>query len=130
MNAQINYYENKLKFEIDPADLFVAMNNGEKVLAVDARSTTSFDAEHIPGAVNIPHATMTSENTKYLDRDVLFVIYCDGIGCNGSTKGALNMTRLGLKVKELIGGIEWWKSGGYATEGEKASQGLEVKCAC
>jgi rhodanese-related sulfurtransferase len=130
MNAQINYYENKLMFEIDPSDLFVAMNNGEKVLPVDARKTFGYNAEHIPGAINIPHATMTAEKTKHLDRDILYVIYCDGIGCNGSTKGSLNMTRLGFRVKELIGGIEWWKSDGYATEGEKATKGLGVQCAC
>ena len=130
MNAQINYYENKLMFEIDPSDLFAAMNNGEKVLPVDARKTYGYEAEHIPGALNIPHATMTAENTKHLDKGILYVIYCDGIGCNGSTKGSLNMTRLGFKVKELIGGIEWWKSDGYATEGEKATKGLGVQCAC
>jgi rhodanese-related sulfurtransferase len=130
MNAQINYYENKLQFEMDPADLFAAINNGEKVLPVDARKTFGYIAEHIPGAINLSHSTMTAENTKHLDRDVLYVVYCDGIGCNGSTRGALNMARLGFKVRELIGGIAWWKFDGYDTEGEKATKGLEVQCAC
>lgn len=30
MEAQIKYYENKLAFEMDPSDLFDALNNGEK----------------------------------------------------------------------------------------------------
>ena len=40
------------------------------------------------------------------------------------------MTRLGFKVKELIGGIEWWKYDGYATEGTENSAGLNITCAC
>lgn len=131
MDAQIKYYENKLAFEMDPSDLFDALNNGEKVIALDARKTYGFEAEHIPTAINIPHGEMNEETTKHLDRGFVYVVYCDGIGCNASTKGALNMTKLGFNIKELIGGIEWWKFDGYATEGTKASQaGAKLKCAC
>lgn len=131
MKEQIVFFENKLRFEVDPSDLFEAMNNGEKIVPLDARKQYSYEAEHIPGAISIPHRTMNKETTKQLDRDVTYVCYCDGIGCNASTKGALIMTKLGFKVKELIGGIEWWKFDGYATEGEKAnSNALVVGCAC
>ncbi len=131
MEAQIKHYENKLAFEMDPSDLFEALNNGEKVIALDARKAFGFEAEHIPNAINIPHREMNLETTQHLDRDVLYVTYCDGIGCNASTKGALNMTKLGFNVKELIGGIEWWKFDGYATEGTKGvKEGLKIECAC
>lgn len=131
MEAQIKHYENKLAFEMDPSDLFDALNNGEKVIALDARKTFGFEAEHIPNAINIPHREMNAETTKHLDRDILYVTYCDGIGCNASTKGALNMAKLGFKVKELMGGIEWWKFDGYATEGTKGkTEGLKFECAC
>ncbi|PKB16578.1 rhodanese-like domain-containing protein [Flavobacterium sp. 5] len=131
MEAQIKYYENKLAFEMDPSDLFDALNNGEKVIALDARKAFGFEAEHIPHAINIPHREMSLETTSHLDKEALYVTYCDGIGCNASTKGALNMTKLGFKVKELIGGIEWWKFDGYATEGTKGnSAGLKFECAC
>jgi rhodanese-related sulfurtransferase len=131
MEAQIKHYENKLAFEMDPSDLFDALNNGIKVIALDARKAFGFEAEHIPNAINIPHREMTIESTKHLDKEVLYVTYCDGIGCNASTRGALNMTKLGFKVKELMGGIEWWKFDGYATEGTKGNQaGLKFECAC
>lgn len=131
MEEQIKFYEQKLAFEMDPSDLFDALNNGEKVIALDARKAFGFEAEHIPGAINIPHREMSAETTKHLDRDILYVTYCDGIGCNASTKGALNMTKLGFKVKELIGGIEWWKFDGYATKGIKGIEsGLQIECAC
>ena len=57
------------------------------------------------------------------------VIDCDGIGCNASTKGALNMSRLGFRVKELIGGLDWWKRDGHPTHGETA-QAAGTACGC
>ncbi|MFG4000593.1 rhodanese-like domain-containing protein [Flavobacterium aquidurense] len=131
MEAQIKYYENKLAFEMDPSDLFDALNNGEKIVVIDARKAFGFEAEHIPTAINIPHREMTIDSTKHLDTAVLYVTYCDGIGCNASTRGALNMAKLGFKVKELMGGIEWWKFDGYATEGTNGIKaGLKTECAC
>ena len=94
-----------------------SLRKGEKVVVIDARSSESFQKEHIPGAVNLPHRIMNPESTRHLDRTALYVIYCDGIGCNASTKGALNMAKLGFRVKELIGGLDWWKRDGYKTEG-------------
>lgn len=131
METQLKHYENKLAFEMDPSDLFDALNNGQKVIALDARKAFGFEVEHIPNAINIPHLEMSPETTSHLDKEMLYVTYCDGIGCNASTKGALNMTKLGFKVKELIGGIEWWKLDGYTTEGTKENAvGLNAKCAC
>lgn len=128
MNEQLAHYENKLRWEIDSWDLNEARKNGEKIVVVDARGTTAFEAEHIPGAVSLPHRTMDRESTERLDRDALYVVYCDGIGCNGSTKGALNLARLGFTVKELIGGLDWWKRDGHPTE--KGAGTAPVGCAC
>jgi rhodanese-related sulfurtransferase len=113
---QIEFYEDKLRYETDPADLKAALNQGENIVVIDARSNASFNEEHIPGAINIPHRTMDASTTVGLDRSALFVTYCDGIGCNASTRGALNMTKLGFNVKELMGGLVWWKQDGYETE--------------
>ena len=127
---QIAYYEAKLAFETDSWDLSVAMQNGEKVIVVDARSPEAFKKEHIPSAINIPHRMMSEETTQQLDKSKLYVTYCDGIGCNASTKGALNLSRLGFKVKELLGGLDWWKRDGYATEAESAVEGKTIVCGC
>lgn len=131
MDTQIKYYEQKLAFEMDPSDLFEALNNGTKLIALDARKAVSFEAEHIPGAIHLPHGEMNEARTKHLDKDFLYVVYCDGIGCNASTKGALNMAKLGFKVRELIGGLAWWKFDGYATSGTKSdSSGEGLQCTC
>jgi enamine deaminase RidA (YjgF/YER057c/UK114 family) len=117
MEEQLKHYSNKLAYEIDSWDLKMALENGENVVVIDARSSQAYATGHIPGAINIPHRTMSSETTASLDPSALVVTYCDGIGCNASTKGALNMTQLGFRVKELMGGLEWWKRDGYSTEG-------------
>ena len=130
MNPQIEFYENKLAYEMDPSDLFAALENGESIVAIDTRQPFGYEKEHIPTAINLPHRSMTAESTQQLDKTITYVCYCDGIGCNASTKGALKMAKLGFKVKELMGGIEWWKFDGYATEGTTAKAGEVMKCAC
>ena len=129
MEEQIRHYENKLAFEIDSWDLKVALESGEDVIVIDARSPEAYQKEHIPGAINIPHRKMNEEAIAGLDRTALVVTYCDGIGCNASTKGALNMARIGFRVKELIGGLDWWKRDGHGTEGAGAS-GKAAGCGC
>jgi rhodanese-related sulfurtransferase len=117
----ISHFRDKLAFETDAWDLNEMLRAGELVTIIDARSEAAFAAEHIPRAINVPHRTMNPESTMQLDRDALYVTYCDGIGCNASTKGALKLAELGFQVKELIGGIDWWKRDGYATESSLVS---------
>lgn len=130
MQKQIEFYERKLAYEMDPSDLFHALENSQSIVVVDTRQSFGYEKEHIPTAINLPHREMDEETTKHLDREKTYVCYCDGIGCNASTKGALKMTKLGFKVKELIGGIEWWKFDGYATEGKNPVKGSKIQCAC
>ena len=128
--SEIAYYEMKLAYEMDSADLFEALELQQDIVVLDTRQTFAYKQEHIPVAINLPHRTMSESTTKDLDRSKVYVCYCDGIGCNGSTKGALKMAKLGFKVKELIGGIVWWKQDGYATEGVEGISGEQIKCAC
>lgn len=130
MTGQTDHYANKLNFETDSSDLFAAMNAGEAVVVIDARSSEAFATEHIPSAISLPHRLMSAETTSRLDKSALYVTYCDGIGCNASTKGALKMAQLGFRVKELLGGIDWWRRDGYATQGEKAHNGKMIECGC
>jgi rhodanese-related sulfurtransferase len=127
--AQLAHYARKLEYEIDAWDLAQALAAGEKVVVVDARSADAFRREHIPGALSLPHRAMEAQAVAGLDRDALVVTYCDGIGCNASTQGALRMLRLGFRVKELIGGLDWWKRDGHPTHGEAAAASAGA-CGC
>lgn len=129
MNQQ-DFYQAKLDFETDSWDLSEALNSGEGIIIIDARSPEAFRAEHIPTAINFPHREMTAESTANLDKSKIYVTYCDGIGCNASTKGALKMAQLGFNVKELLGGLDWWRRDGYETKGTDGVDGTEINCGC
>jgi rhodanese-related sulfurtransferase len=129
VNDQLKHYSDKLSYEIDSWDLKVALEEGQKITVVDARSREAFQREHIPGSISLPHRSMTSETTRHIDKSALVVTCCDGIGCNASTKGALHMLKLGFRVKELIGGLDWWKRDGHKTHGGAGSH-KAVSCGC
>ena len=114
---QIDYYQAKLDFEIDAAELFAALQADErKIVMVDARLAAAYAAEHIPMAINLPHASLSNAMVRTLDSDKLYVCYCDGVGSNVSTKGAFSLAALGFEVVELSGGLDVWKRDGYKTE--------------
>jgi rhodanese-related sulfurtransferase len=127
---QVLYYQDKLSYEIDAWDLAELRRRDPSVVVVDARSAQAFGVEHIAGAVNLPHCHMNAAAARDLDPGKTYVIYCDGIGCNASTKGAQKLAELGFVVKELIGGLEWWKREGYPTEGSAMVQRPLAGCGC
>ena len=59
---QIEFYKAKLNYETDAWDLFEALNNGEPIVVIDARSAEAYEIEHIPTSINIPHRTMSEGN--------------------------------------------------------------------
>jgi len=127
---QIDFYKAKLDYEIDSWDLSESLNNIADTVVIDTRSSEAYENEHIPTAINIPHRTMSAETTSHLDKSKTYITYCDGIGCNASTKGALKMAELGFKIKELLGGLDWWVRDGYETHGRDARAGREIVCGC
>ncbi|WP_147694269.1 rhodanese-like domain-containing protein [Vogesella mureinivorans] len=130
--AQLAFYRAKLAFEIDSWDVAEQLKQGGALQLVDGRSAAAYAQETLPGAINLPHRTISAETTAQLPRDVLLVTFCDGIGCNASTKTALKLAELGFTVKELQGGIDWWKRDGYPTVQGGASCGVTSSddCGC
>jgi rhodanese-related sulfurtransferase len=115
------HFTQKLAFETDPSDVHADLQNGHKGFVVlDARSPASFDAEHIPGAINLHYAVMDETTTARLDKSQVVVVYCAGVHCNASTKGAQRLSALGFRVKEMLHGLEGWKMEGYPVEGSGA----------
>ena len=126
----MDFYQRKLAYEMDSADVSDAVAEGEPIVVVDGRSADAYAQEHIPGAISLPHRGISYNTTESLDKTKLYVCYCDGIGCNASTKTALKLLTLGFQVRELIGGLDWWKRDGHATQGEGAQTENRTKCAC
>lgn len=108
----------KLSVETDAADLKIDLERGARgIVVLDVRSAEAYARRHIPGALSLPGRTITAETTAHLSKDDVLVTYCWSPGCNGSTKAAAALAGLGFKVKELIGGIEYWVKEGFPTEG-------------
>jgi len=113
----LQFMQDKLKYHTDSWDLSVDLKSAHPdIIVIDARSREAYRAGHIPGARSFPHREMSPDTTAQLGRAKVYVVYCDGIGCNASTKGAHKLARLGFRVKELLGGFDWWRRDGHPIE--------------
>jgi rhodanese-related sulfurtransferase len=116
----------KLSVETDAADLRTDLERGRKgFVVVDTRTPEAYARRHIPGALNIPSRTVNAQTTAALSKEDVIVVYCWGPGCNGATKAAVRFAALGFRVKELLGGIEYWVKEAAPTEGT-LPQGVPV----
>lgn len=112
----LGHFLTRLRFETDPYDVHHDLEHGESGFVVlDIRRAPDFAREHVVGAVNLSHHDMTSRLLARLDREQVYVTYGWGPGCNGGTRGAAKLAAAGLRVKEMIGGLEYWKRQGYPT---------------
>ena len=112
----VDFFAARLAFQTDPADLAADRAAGAAPLVLDVRSTEAWAQGRIPGAVHLPNAQL-AERIGVIAPDLAtdLVVYCWGPGCNGSTRAALTLARLGYShVRELIGGFEYWTREGFA----------------
>ncbi|MEU2774759.1 rhodanese-like domain-containing protein [Streptomyces sp. NPDC007162] len=112
------HFRASLARHADVSDVAAALGaDGDPGFVVlDSRSTASWDQGHIPGAVHLPTALIPEQADRLLDRDVPVVTYCWGPGCNGATRAALALSELGYRVKEMLGGFEYWVREGFEFE--------------
>jgi len=112
------HFMNKLAVETDVADVRYDMQHGvNDFLLIDVRSSKAYTECHIPGAINVPSNQINEETTAAFSKDQVIVVYCWGPACNGGTKGAARLSGLGFRVKEMLGGIEYWRKEGNEVEG-------------
>ncbi len=103
----IAHVDRRLSLETDASDVMDHLQIGAAgVVVVDTRSRELYEAGHVPTAISLPLDAIDEATTAHLDRDTIYVTYCTGPQCNGSTKAARRFAELGFPVKELIGG--WW----------------------
>lgn len=108
---QVNdFFAAKLASETDCSDVYADITQGSKnYILLDVRAKEAFEKSHAITAVNIPHSEINTESLAKYTKDTLFVVYCWGPGCNGAAKAAVNISALGYGVKEMLGGIHYWK---------------------
>jgi len=102
-------FARRLAVETDVSDVHAALESGEPgFVLLDSRSDQSWAQGHVPGAVHLPGRELAERAPAELDRSVPVVTYCWGPGCNGATRAALTLAGLGFRVREMIGGFEYW----------------------
>jgi rhodanese-related sulfurtransferase len=103
------HFARRLAVETDVSDVHAAMGSGDPgFVLLDSRSREAWDAGHVPGAVHLPGREVAARAGTELDRSVPVVTYCWGPGCNGATRAALALALLGFRVREMLGGFEYW----------------------
>ncbi|MGY1987624.1 rhodanese-like domain-containing protein [Blastococcus sp. SYSU DS0669] len=104
--------------ETDVSDVHAALESGwPGFVLVDSRSTAAWEQGHVPGAVHLPGAEIPDRAPAELDPAVPVVTYCWGPACNGATRAALRLALLGYRVREMIGGFEYWAREGLPVAG-------------
>ncbi|MBM2618952.1 rhodanese-like domain-containing protein [Actinoplanes sp. LDG1-06] len=112
--AAVSFFEALLAFQTDVSDVRAALSTGAPgFVLIDSRARPAWDQAHIPGALHLPTADIPARARELLDPAVPVVTYCWGPGCNGATRAALALARLGYDVREMIGGIEYWIREGF-----------------
>ena len=111
------HFQSRFAFETDCWDVHATEELEDRgFVLLDVRSPELYEHGHLPGAINIPHRTLTEKRLAEYPRDTLFVVYCAGPHCNGSTRGALRLSKLGRPAKEMIGGVTGWLDEGFTLE--------------
>lgn len=115
--AAVAYFANKLAFETDVSDVHTAMESDQTpFILLDTRSQASWDAGHVGGALHVPRGDLGARPDVSLPDDAELVVYCWGPACNGATKAAMTLALRGFRVREMIGGFEYWVREGFAYE--------------
>ncbi|WP_228979154.1 rhodanese-like domain-containing protein [Streptomyces sp. DH12] len=116
--AAAAYFAAGLAFHTDVSDVAAALATGGDpgFVVLDSRSTEAWDQGHVPGAVHLPTALVAERAERLLDRDVPVVVYCWGPGCDGAARAALALAERGFRVKEMLGGFEYWAREGFPYE--------------
>jgi rhodanese-related sulfurtransferase len=115
------HFAASLAFHADVSDVAAALagtgpDGDPGFVLLDTRSTEAWDQGHVPGALHLPTARIAQLAPRLLDPAVPVVTYCWGPGCNGATRAALALSLLGYRVKEMLGGFEYWAREGFAYE--------------
>ncbi|WP_433048817.1 rhodanese-like domain-containing protein [Dactylosporangium sp. CS-033363] len=113
MSDAIEHFAAKLRFETDVSDVHAGKAS---LVVVDSRGAQAWAQGHIPGAVHLPTADIAGRARELVPSGADVVTYCWGPGCNGATRAALEFARLGYRVREMIGGFEYWVREGLPFE--------------
>lgn len=111
------HFAARLAFQTDVSDVRASLDSAEPgFVLLDSRGLPAWRQARIPGALHLPTAEIPGRAPGLLDPSVPVVTYCWGPGCDGAARAALALALLGYRVKEMIGGIEYWIREGFPVQ--------------
>ncbi len=121
--SALERFSQSLRHETDCWDVHHALNSGDAdFVLLDVRSPELFAKAHIPGAINLPHRKIVEGTLSKFSIETIFVVYCAGPHCNGATRAAVRLARLGRPVKLMPGGMTGWYDEGFAVDNGAVTQ--------
>ncbi|MFJ2031757.1 rhodanese-like domain-containing protein [Streptosporangium sp. NPDC087985] len=113
----VAHFAARLSFETDVSDVHADLETRTPgLVVVDSRNAQAWEQGRLPGAVHLPTAEIAARASGLIAPGTVVVTYCWGPGCNGATRAALEFATLGYRVKEMIGGYEYWVREGFPVE--------------
>lgn len=89
----------------------------KKVTVIDVNGSDSFNAGHVPGAIDFRADKAQLASKLPADKNALVVAYCGGPTCGAYAAAAKAAQELGYtNVKHLSAGISGWKEAGAPLE--------------
>jgi rhodanese-related sulfurtransferase len=104
---------------ISREDLNTLITSSAEHTIVEALPKKYFDAEHLPGAINIPHDQVHSAASQLIpDKDAAVIVYCANSECKNSHIAAETLREQGYtRVYEYAEGKKGWKEAGLPLNG-------------
>ena len=113
----VAHFAARLSFETDVSDVHADLETPTPGLVViDSRNAQAWEQGRLPGAVHLPTAEIAARASRLIAPGTVVVTYCWGPGCNGATRAAPAFATLGYRVREMIGGYEYWVREGFPVE--------------
>jgi sulfur-carrier protein adenylyltransferase/sulfurtransferase len=116
MTATAYAEEAKPAFKTIPVSEANEMLGKPGVIFLDVREPSELQPGHIPGAMNVPLATVESQIGKYIpDKTTTIVVYCQG--GRRSVTASQTLIKMGYKnILNLDGGFKAWLKAGYSVQ--------------
>ncbi len=91
------------------------LDRGDDFKLVMTLGEWAYEAQHIPGSINIHSA---KDMVKQLHKEEEIVVYCSNPDCIASQVAYNRLTNGGYtNVRRYAGGIEDWSAAGYTIDG-------------
>jgi len=97
------------------------LDTKESFTIIEALPQKYFDAEHLPGALNIPHDEIKARAPDMLtDKDAFIVVYCASTDCRNSKIAIDTLQQMGYtNASEYVEGKQHWLEANFPVEPTK-----------